>query len=265
MRSPDISPKRYEAYVICTSPRSGSTLLCGLLSATRHMGAPDSHFHTPSVDRWLESYALRREDFASDQEAMGAIFAAALDRGRGGTDVFGLRLQRGSFDFFMEKAATLYPDAQSGVDHVEAAFGPTLFIHLTRPNKVDQAISRVKAAQTGLWHKAQDGRELERSSGPQDPFYDAAAISEHVAELTAMDVAWRDWFDCEGVAPLRISYDDLSRDPTSALRSVLGAFGADEALAAGIDAPTAKLADDTSRRWAERFLAEPPDVRQTLD
>ena len=40
---------KYESYVLCTSPRSGSTLLCKLLAATGVAGNPDSYFHRPAV------------------------------------------------------------------------------------------------------------------------------------------------------------------------------------------------------------------------
>ena len=40
----------FEAYVICTSPRSGSTLLCKLLVATGVAGLPASHFHEAMTD-----------------------------------------------------------------------------------------------------------------------------------------------------------------------------------------------------------------------
>lgn len=39
----------YRAYVICTSPRSGSTLLCKLLAATGQAGKPKSYFHKPDL------------------------------------------------------------------------------------------------------------------------------------------------------------------------------------------------------------------------
>lgn len=247
---------RLTSYVICTSPRSGSTMLCGLLATTGHMGAPNSHFHTPSLASWLKTYDLRRSDFATEQQTLAAIFAAAKVLGTGGTDVFGLRLQRDSFDFFMQQTALLFPDATSDLARIEAAFGPTLFIHLTRPNKLEQAISRVKAAQTGLWHRAKDGSEMERSSPAKAPAYDAEAITHHMADLTALDHAWNAWFDREGIAPLRISYDTLSTDPPSVLRSILQEMGRNPDIADGVVAPTSKLADETSRAWAERFLAE---------
>lgn len=244
---------RFRSYVICTSPRSGSTLLCKLLAATEVAGHPGSHFHKPSLAAWLKSYDLERAHFASDRAAVRAVVAAARAKGMGNTEVFGLRLQRGSFAFFRQQMAGLHPDQKTDVARIQAVFGPTLFVHLTRRNKLDQAISCVKATQTGLWHKAADGTELERLAAPQAPVYDAQAISEELASFTAMDAAWDDWFAQEGVDPLRIDYDDLALAPTKALGRVLDALGLDRSIASTIAPPTAKLSDAVSSDWARRF------------
>jgi LPS sulfotransferase NodH len=247
---------RYDSYIICTSPRSGSTLLCKLLAATGRTGNPDSHFHEPSLASWLESFALSRADFASEREALSAVFEAARRYGTGDTGLFGLRLQRGSFDFFMQQAGILYPNRKSDLERIQAAFGKTLLIHLTRANKLDQAISCVKAEQTGLWHRAPDGTELERLSAPREPFYDAAEIARHLAEFAAFDAAWKDWFEREKVRPLQLSYDELALDPAGVLARVLDELGLDRAMARNIGAPVARLADATNRLWADRFLEE---------
>lgn len=251
---------RYDSYIICTSPRSGSTLLCKLLSATKVAGEPGSHFHKPALSSWLQTYQLDNIDFESERDALSAIFKSALKRGTGDTGMFGLRLQRGSFDFFMQQIAVLYPKATGDVGRIRAAFGRTFFIHLTRSNKLDQAISLIKASQTGLWHKAPDGTELERLKAPQQPFYDAEEIARELASLKAMDEAWQDWFDQKELRPLRISYDDLSKAPNGTLEVILAELGLDRVLGQGIETPVSKLADATSQEWADRFRREfPPD------
>jgi trehalose 2-sulfotransferase len=247
---------RFQSYIICTSPRSGSTLLCKLLEATGKSGHPGSHFHQPSIAAWLEYYGLSDHPFADPLSRLTAIFDAARQTGTGTTGMFGLRLQRHSFDFFMQNLETLHPDHPHDTDRIHAAFGRTLFIHLTRPNKLDQAISRVIAEQSGLWHKSADGSELERLSAPQTPIYSAARISEHIATLTAYDVQWQAWFDQQGLSPLRVSYDDLSHAPTQQLDRILDALGLGPSLAADVAVPTAKLADHINQDWAQRYLAE---------
>jgi len=246
----------YQSYVICTCPRSGSTLLCRLLAATGTAGNPDSYFHSPSLNDWWDDLALPPTRPQSEVEMLGTIFAAAREQGTTNTGIFGLRLQRHSFDFFIEKTGVLFPGLSSDAERFEAAFGATLFIYLTRENKLEQAISYVKASQTGLWHQAPDGTELERLSAPQEPVYDGGKIAQHLNELTALDEGWRDWFTQESINAMRITYEELSADPTTVLATILEQLGLDAATAKGIDPGVAKLADAISRNWAERFLAE---------
>lgn len=215
------------------------------------------------MQSWQKTYGLSDHNFASERDALSAIFDAAHKRGTGNTNVFALRLQQGSFAFFMQQLGILNPGLRHDVARIKAAFGPTLFIHLSRRNKLNQAISLSKATQTGLWHIAPDGTELERQTPPQDPVYDADEIERNLVKLTTMDAAWKLWFSRENIAPLRIAYDELSADPTSVLASVLDRLGLDNKMESKFKLPVAKLADATSQNWAERFQAErrPPQNR----
>ena len=254
-----MTSKPFRSYIICTVPRSGSTLLCGLLAATGLAGNPDSHFHSSSLDDWLDDYGLKQTDYASGEECLRAVFMHAVARGKGDTDIFGLRMQRGSFDHFMQRLGELFPGSMSDVEKIEKAFGSTLYIHLSRPDRLDQAISRVRAEQTGLWHRNADGTELERLAPPQEARYDAAAIRHHMASLAALDEAWERWFEREGIKPLRIKYDDLSKDPKLVLAQLLSKMSLEPTKAQAVETPTAKLADALSREWRVRFESERPN------
>jgi len=247
---------RYDAFVICTSPRSGSTLLCRLLAATGVAGQPDSYFHEPSLLAWLADYGLNRDDFASEHDALAAVFRAAIAEGSRDTGMFGLRLQRHSFDFFIDRLSALYPEPPTQTGRFEAAFGRTGFVYLRREDKAGQAISYVKAQQTGLWHRAPDGTELERLAPPAPPAYDGDRIAAVVAEMTAYDRKWEAWFADQGLSPLRITYDGLSAEPIGTLRTVLEHLGLDPEAARGVEPGTARLADQTTREWLARFRAE---------
>ncbi len=246
----------FRSYVICTSPRSGSTLLCGLLAETGMAGRPDSHFHEPSLDRWLECHGLSDRRFTSDEDARRAVFASIRDKGDGGTGVFGLRLQQGSRDYFLEQVDRLYPGRSNDVERIEAAFGPTLFIYLKRTDRLAQAVSRVMAEQTGLWHRNADGSELERLAPPREPSYERKSIERHMTALAAMDADWERWFAREHPAPLRVDYEDLARAPQATLARLLEALGLDPIHASRVQPPTAKLAGAESGEWIERFTRE---------
>ena len=248
--------KPVRSYMICTAPRSGSTMLCGLLAAAKTAGDPDSHFHSPAFADWLDDYGLIQTDYASHENAVRAVFEAALQRGTAGSNVFGLRMQRGSFDYFMQQLEYIVPGRMSGVDRIETVFGPTLFIHLSRPDRLGQAISRIRAEQSGLWHRNADGTELERLSPPKKEHYDAAALRHHIAASEAMDAAWETWFEREAIDPLRITYDALAQQPNQILAEILTALDLDPAQAQTVEVPTAKLADETSREWRARFMGQ---------
>jgi trehalose 2-sulfotransferase len=247
---------KYDSYVICTSPRSGSTLLCKLLAATGVAGNPDSYFHRPSISAWVTTFGLTAEPSFPEREILAAVFRAAVAKGSLETGIFGLRLQGGSFDFFTKKLAVLYPGCSKDTERFQAAFGLTLFVHLTRRDKVQQAVSGVKAQQTGLWHAAPDGTELERSSPPQEPVYDADEIRARFDEVTAHDRNWNEWFAAEEIDPLRITYEELSKAPVDTVREMLRLLGLDSRAADGVEIGVAKLADDINRDWAARFRSE---------
>ncbi|WP_333587709.1 Stf0 family sulfotransferase, partial [Phenylobacterium sp.] len=150
----------YASFMICTAPRSGSTLLCRLLAETGVAGKPASYFHEPSLAEWTRRLGVEADPTASEREVVEACVQAALARGRSDNGIFGLRLQRPSFDFFFSQLALVHRERASERARFEGVFGRTLFIHLSRADKVDQAVSCLKAEQTGLWHVAADGSEL---------------------------------------------------------------------------------------------------------
>jgi len=242
----------HAAYMICTTPRSGSTLLCDMLAATGVAGRPESLFYGPSLDDWMETMAVD-DTGTGERELLGEIVASAIALGRTKTDVFALRQQLPGLAFLCEKLGDLHPDASTDRERIERTFGKIRFIHLKRANKLEQAVSHIKAQQTGLWHVAADGSDRERIGPPGELQYDAEKIRTQMEILTGYDQAWSTWFDCQGIEPLRLTYDALCDDPTAVLRQVLEALDLDPASADGIKPGIRKMADATSRDWIARF------------
>lgn len=247
--------KRFATYVICTSPRSGSTLLCDMLRSTGVAGNPESWFHRPDLSEWAEALGVSLVADADETNSVAALFEAARKLGTGSSELFGLRLQRDSFEFFFETLRRFDPDAGTDLERFERAFGSTVFIHLSRTDKIAQAVSCVRAMQTGLWHMAADGSELERSAPHRDPTYDRPAIEEHVETFTQADRLWADWFLEQNIAPVRISYAELADDPALVTRSTLTSLGLDPSHADNLEPGVRKLADATSEEWGARFRA----------
>lgn len=247
---------QFDSYAICTSPRSGSTLLCNMLTATGIAGKPKSYFFGNTLDGWIEDLALDVAQAATESDLIQQAMQVAMAKGRNGTAIFGQRLQAHSLAFFLEKLAVLHPDAANDAERFQLTFGRTLFVHLRRPDKLDQAISYLKARQTGLWHMAPDGSELERTAAHRDPVYDRDQLHACIETFAGYDQHWDNWFASQAIVPVRLSYDALSLDPLGTLRLVLEQLGLDPTAADSVTPGVKKLADGINDDWAARYRAE---------
>lgn len=240
------------SYFLCATPRSGTTLLCDLLSATGRAGRPQSYYRRQDIDRRAEAYGLRAGRFASAADFERAYLDAVLREGAGETGVFGLRVMWGTVAEMAERLRPICAH-EDPADLFEALFGPLVYVHVSRRDKVAQAISLLKAEQSGLWHLAADGSERQRSAPPSATRYDADRIAALVDELERDDASWDAFFAQRRIAPVRIAYEALSEAPRSELEKILLALSLPTELAAGVTAGTAKMADAESIAWAGRF------------
>jgi trehalose 2-sulfotransferase len=240
--------------ILCATPRSGSTLLCDLLAATGVCGVPESWFRRQSIDDFIAAFGLTTP---KDAPAFDADYlAAAIKAGSDGSGTFGLRLMWPTVPELSDWLDRLHPGLGSDRARYERAFGPARYVYLSRHDHVAQAVSRLKAEQSGLWHLNQDGSERERVMPHKEPAYDGAALSHYVEESTMANRGWEAWFAQNGVSPFRLAYEDLAADPGSALVRVLAAIGRDPSFAGNAAPATAVLADETNRDWIARFRAE---------
>lgn len=164
-------------------------------------------------------------DWRSEHEFDQAYLATVLRQGTAGTRAFGLRLMWESVADLSKRLDSFYPDLDSDNARFRAAFGTPVYVHLSREDKVAQAVSLLRAEQTGLWHVNADGTERERLKAGEAPVYSAQNLSRLVTELEEHDRCWTRWFHEQGIDPLHVTYERLSTAPQATLETVLSAFG----------------------------------------
>jgi LPS sulfotransferase NodH len=243
------------AYLLCATPRSGTTLLCDLLGATGQAGRPRSYYRRQDILRHAAGWGLRPEGFADAGAFDRAYLAAVLEQGASGTGVFGMRMMWGTLAEFYDRLGPLHVHAE-GRALLEEIFGPLVYVHVSRRDKVAQAISLLKAEQTGLWHMGADGSDRERTAPSAPVGYDADRIAETLGELEHDDAAWEGFFAQHGITPVRVEYETLAKSPQAELRKLLVALGRSEAAADEVMVRTSRMADAESRAWAARFRQE---------
>ncbi|MCU0856653.1 MAG: Stf0 sulfotransferase family protein [Rhodobacteraceae bacterium] len=245
-----------DGYILCATPRSGSTLLCELLAATGVAGEPDSYFMDNVDPVWARRWGLPARNGQDEAADARSFVDAVLKAGRGKTPVFGLRLMNRNFGDVLTMIDRAFPGLATDSARLRAAFGDILFVHLARRDRLAQAVSLVKAEQTGLWHVAPDGTEVERLAPPRPPAYDFDRIAATLADLEAQDAGWTAWFAAEGITPFPLWYEELSADPAGAVVRICRELGTPAPDQSRLEPTVARLADATSADWIRRFRAD---------
>lgn len=249
-------PPVRQAYLVCATPRSGSTLLCRSLAATGGAGRPEEYF-----ERLRHSGLPRepREYFGGlpneDAEVLDLLPATRtgrpadadlerelpryLEEGTTPNGVFGAKLMWGHLDDLL---ARLAPDS------LQDRLGPLRHVHVTREGKVAQAVSLWRAVQTRAWSAGED-------AGAVSPVYDRRGIAHLERRLAEEDDAWREWFARHGIEPHTVVYEAFVADHGPTIRRILDFLGV-EGGELPDDPPLERQGDARSARWAERYRAE---------
>jgi LPS sulfotransferase NodH len=217
-------------YLLCATPRTGSSLLCGLLDSTGVAGHPQAYFRPTDEPEWAARFGLP-PGYSYRRFVAAAVAAAATPNG-----VWGAKVMWDAFAELLDRAAV--PE-------------PVRFVRVRRGDRLAQAVSWWRAEQTGIWF---DGGHGETGATPtgREPRYDAAAIDRLVATAEAEDAAWSDWFAAAGIEPFEVRYERLAADPAGVTREVLGFLGVDLPAGRIIRARHRRQTDAVNRQWIAR-------------
>lgn len=241
--------------LMCTHPRSGSTLLGELLYAAGGMGCPLEYFHggfRPSfAERWnapdmasmLQATRRYRTDSAGvfscklfwpDIEEMLKELAPELYK-----------------HFFETRAADVEPDSYHQLHALMLEwFAQPTFIHLQRQDRIRQAISSWMAVQTKQW-RAIPG--MINPAETEEPIYDFERIMSMLAYADHCQAHWTRFFIVNKIQPYALSYEDLTQPNGKAVHQLLQYFGYTGPLA---PIRMQKQAGARSEQFLARFLRD---------
>ena len=243
-------PRR--CYVVCTIPRSGSNLLTDGLRDTRRAGIPKQFFLPKVKSRYTMELAI---DPAVDYAAyVRAIVNAKVTC----NEVFGFKLMSWYLDDFLARLREAHGFGSSATSDLEllgSAFPRLRFLRIVRRHKLRQALSTARALQTGLW-KVQKGKSILR-----EPEFDPELIEQSLHEAERQEKIWDDFFRRIGIKPFNVEYEKLCGDYERTIRATLKFLKIKLPAGARVGPPvTTRQADEISRMWEERFIAERPSA-----
>jgi len=243
-------PRR--CYVVCTIPRSGSNLLTDGLRDTRRAGMPKQFFLPKAESPYAAELGIDR---AADYAAyVRAIVNAKVTR----NEVFGFKLMSWYLDDFLGRLREAHCFGNSTTGDLEllcSAFPRLCFLRIVRRHKLRQALSTARALQTGLW-KVQEGKSILR-----EPEFDPNLIEQSLHEAERQEKIWDDFFRRIGIKPFNVEYEKLCQDYETTIHAVLNFLRIKLPTGARVGPPvTTRQADEISRIWEERFIAERPSA-----
>src|SRR3989442_1722335 len=243
-------PRR--CYVVCTIPRSGSNLLTDGLRDTRRAGMPKQFFLPKAKSRYTEELGI---DPAVDYATyVRAIVNKKITR----NEVFGFKLMSWYLDDFLARLREAHGFGNSTPSDLEllcSAFPRLRFVRIVRRHKLRQALSTARALQTGLW-KVQKGKTTLR-----EPEFDPDLIEQSLREAERQEKVWDDFFRRIRVKPFNVEYEKLCQNYEPTIRAVLIFKKINLPASARVGPPaTTRQADEISRMWEERFVAERPSA-----
>lgn len=233
-------------YLLCTTPRTGSSLLCSLLASTAVAGMR----HAPIIGH---EYLLELVGPASqgiDWEALDLAewLRGAFRRTRSPNGVAGFKLM---WEEVKRVARAMEQTTRySGV----APFGlprflpeDTKYLWLIRRDRVRQAVSLTKAIQTQCW----DAPAQDRFTG--FCVFDYVGTERRLRMLETHHQRWREFFARNRIEPLEIVYEDLVSDRDGTVRRVLDYLEVSTTTLPAHDDYFERQSDAVNESWVREF------------
>lgn len=229
------------SYLICFTPRSGSSLLCELFCYNTDLaGQPKEYFK-------IFSQALREGQ--GIKEIKRIINSYQTING-----VFGAKICWSQYQDFI-KLAKSFPTFKnlSNQEIINSFLPQPFYIYLTRKDRIRQAISLWKSSQTDIW----GWFAPEIVNYPKELKYSFIGILKCLREINQDNRAWENFFKSHKITPLRLEYETFITDLRKTIKDILDFIGVEQPKnLTRLKFYNQKMADEISEEWYQRFLKD---------
>ena len=272
------------SYLICATPRSGSTLLCEALKTTGISGVPEEYFEAlrhSGRPRRPQEYFIGAQDRTIlrhlgeltsiegrpsrsplwDRHDYEPFLRWAIGEGTTPNGVFGAKLMWGYFGDFVSLLREIPAYRELPIQELLPSVFPNLrYVRVVRANKVRQAVSLWKAVQTATWRQEESGSEgagdaapgASNGHGPRLKFH-FHAIEHLLDQVLANEACWDAYFEHCRIKPHVVVYEDFTDNYEKTALGVLDYLGIESPAGLHFERRMQSQTDDLNRVWARRF------------
>jgi trehalose 2-sulfotransferase len=280
------------SYLVCATPRSGSTLVCQALKETGVAGRPEEYFealeHSGRPRRPDEYFAgvedrsilahlgERGRRWADDPEPRSPLWSRtaydrylewAMEQGTTDNGVFGAKLMWGYLGDFVSLLRNIpeYRDLPLA-ELLPAVFPGLTFVRVVRANKVRQAVSLWKAIQTATWRQVggepAEGIPEDPDVPPYKSFLDEHlpalrfnynAISHLLGQILRDEARWDAFFEHVRIRPVLVLYENFAADYETSTLNVLKQLDLEPPMGFKFEPRMKPQSDGINDDWARRY------------
>jgi LPS sulfotransferase NodH len=281
------------AFLVCATPRSGSTLVCQALKKTRVAGRPEEYFealrHSGRPRRPEEYFIgigdksifdqLGERSVGDEPQPRSPLWSRtaydrylewAIETGTTPNGVFSAKLMWGYFGDFVSLLRNVprYRDL-SLAELLPAVFPDLTYLRVVRANKIRQAVSLWKAVQTANWRE-----EDARANRPLDDLDEASdappyrsflqdhrpqlrfhyrAIEHLLEQILIEEASWDAFFEHCGVRPMLVLYENFAADPQTSTLNLLDRLEVAAPDDINVEPRMRRQSDGVNDDWVRRF------------
>ncbi|MBN8868676.1 MAG: hypothetical protein J0H66_02210 [Solirubrobacterales bacterium] len=277
------------SYLVCATPRSGSTLVCQTLIRTGVAGRPEEYFEalrSSGVPRRPEEYfhgvgdrtifdhlAERSEGFNPvprsplwSRTAYDRYLDWVFEVGTTENGIFGAKLMWGHIEDFVSLLRNIPEYREVPMAEILSEVFPDLtFVRVVRANKIRQAVSLWKAVQTATWRDespAGSGQEPEDVDASYKGFVNGhrpalrfhyGAIRHLLDQLIQQEAAWDAFFEHARIKPVFVLYENFAADVEASTRNVLERLEIEAPADLNLETKMKKQSDGINDDWSRRY------------
>ena len=230
------------SYIIASTQRSGTHLLCTILRSTGIAGSPDEFFLSKPGETWEKRWGAPSRD---------RYIERVLQDNTGVTGVFGAVVMWSYWERMLQMLQELREHNRfTGPELIAELFNRPKYIWMRRRNRVEQAVSWAMACQTGVW-----AQRMGVTPQPDaTPKFDFKVIDEWCNRIAAHEASWANYFRENQIEPLVLYYEDVVACHRVAAERVLEFLALPLPHRMEISAPAIeKQANEISAQWAASY------------